>query len=269
MIYARYRSCLSVVADVATILGVSFFTLFGNRILSSALSRQFSFFDFITATLFYFVFVIVFLFSIGFMLKKTFSSAKDKRWLDSILYCIGFFIVWLILVFLGGRLRTGFASMLNNEYLLPPQPINIIHEITDLEWDPNSAEIRGRIAWKRSHIDTSKYRILSYLKYSDDTHLKLHEFWHPTKAGSVEYSFVGVSEKGNFIVPSVSSKSVTYGNYLERAAIAVVRKADCDFFPDYPYGILSLPDPTLDSIGASTVELPRNDIQQVFQVRRQ
>ncbi len=259
----EFRKYLSFIADVATIVGVSFFGIFGNRILSLAFARQFSFFDFITAALIFSVFTAAFLLFILIMTKRVFRDIKQRDWIGTILNLFCFLMIWILLFFLGGRIKDELASMLNNEYLLPTPPVKVIVGINPLDWNPENGEIKGKVVWKKNNVSNDKYCVLAYVKYANDSHLKVHKFLLPTKGGSKECILTKISKEGSFVVPSLAPRSVTIGNTLERVAIAVLREADCHLYSDYPSGILQTDDPALESIGAFCVELPQSIIQNV------
>lgn len=261
------RKYLAFSADVATIIGVSFLGVFGNRVLSLAFSQQFSVSDFLIATLFFFALIVLILFASIFMLKKIGSSISQKYWSDAAINTCFLIGIWVVLSFVGGRLKTEIAAAFNNEYLLSPRPVDVVDDISSLAWNPITSEVNGQVKWKSDNVRNDKYCIITYVKYDDESHLEVHRFKKPTKYYGTTSIMTNISKDGTFVIPYVNKrmKRIVEVITLERVAVAVLRKANCERFPDYPHGILSIKDQVLEGIGAYCVELPQSNIQNAYE----
>lgn len=223
----RIRQNLAIIADVATILGVSIVGFIGTPLVSVLLGREFNLFSLVNGVFFYFVVTgMTVLISIG-LLRRSWRLLQEKKYFRLV---FSLFVYLLSLSIVVGILRPSrdlWANLLGNEYLFPPSPSEVVEGLA-LRYRGEDASIVGKVTWKPGHlVEIQNYRAVAYLKYSDESPFyKVHEFFTPIHGGSSVTELVRISADGSFVVPNITTNLRTLGNVLQGSIVAIVARLD-------------------------------------------
>lgn len=222
------RQTLAVIADIATILGVSIAWFIGTPWVGRLLGRSFSLFDLITGVLFYFVVICITLFFSAWFLSGAVTRFKARNYVNFAVCLFAYLVVLSAIIGIFGPFRSLWANVFGNTYLRPAAPVEIVQDL-DLHYNRERAILHGRVTWKPGfRVELDEYRAVAYLKYSNDSPFYvLHSFTIPTGSGfTFGAKLVKISADGSFIIPGISTNSHTVGNVLEGCLIAIITRLD-------------------------------------------
>ncbi len=252
---------LAVVADCATILGVSLATVvvIGGELLSEALNRPFEPVHLISYLLVHMLYFAAFAIALAKLLHGCRNAwrTNHRRWSIALLVS-ALVAMWFLLVCLQPW-RNVAGGFLRNPYLLPRRPAACVVGVEASAVSTGSGrnpDITGRLKFNKSS-DPSQYLLVAYVKYSDSSDYIPHRFYRGDRTWT-EHWEVDVGMDGSFRVPDLLMAKTTVGNRLTDCWIVIVLRKDTSFPWHLPVSILSFPSPQLDLIGAVAhrIEIP-------------
>lgn len=153
---------LAIIADIVTILGISFVWLIGTPLAQVFLGRKLHVFDLLNGVLFYSVFICSSIILIIVFSKGIYNSYIQRKFFYSVFQFL-FFV--LSLSFLAGIFeptRDVWANLLENEYLFPISPSAVIERI-DVNFNAKEDIVTGKITWKPQYsMNIDDYRVMVY-----------------------------------------------------------------------------------------------------------
>ncbi len=259
----KVRENLAIIADVATILGVSIVGFIGTPLVSVLLGRKFSLFGVVNGVLFYFVMTGAAILISIVLLRSGWRLFQQREYLRLTLRLFLYILLLSILAGIHGPSKDLWANLLGNEYFFPPSPTEVVEGL-DLRYVGEDASILGKVKWNpRRPIDIANYRAVTYLEYRNESpFFRVHKFLAPIHGGDSETELARISADGSFMVPSISKRFQTQGNVLQGAIVAIVTRLDGGPLRRYPPGVTDKNATELKEIQAFAETLEVRDAQQ-------
>src|SRR5262249_38408616 len=188
--------------------------------------------------------------------KLVWVSFKQRKYFNMIFRIFLFILLFAILTGVFKPLKELWANLLSNEYFFPEFPIAVVESI-DLRFNEGKQELVGHVVWKQQYkyIDVDNYRVLAYLKYSNDSLYKTYWFYRTTYDPNYDTELARISTDGSFLVTKVSTSFNMPGNVLQGFIVAIVTRLDDGLRKRYPAGVYDKNATQLNAIGAFTEEL--------------
>lgn len=232
---------LSIVSDLATILGVSVATLVAGPFLGNVSGLGFDTAEFLWAVFFYFVYILALVCSSLFFLRLTVKCLKN-----SMLLGVGSLSVlvlsWAIWFSLSDSLESYFGTLTGSRYMLAAKPQLAIDkfENIDIKEEGSSTFIKGKVALKSGYVP-SDY-VVSLYSINTDT-------------GEYEYRHVGLNKTssninadGWFLLPNVKVDSQD----LKKSYLVIYRLSDEGKYIGtvFPNKLTQVPSASMERLGA-------------------
>lgn len=249
---SKAKNYLSIIADIFAILGVSVIGVIGRPMISIILEKEISITDFLSAILFYSIYITLLILILYFLLKRFKLDFSEKKYFiitsRIILVCL------LLVVYLGSF---SFAidywgNIFNNKYFYPDPPSTILKQL-DINFQYSDSEIRGKIDWN-SNINNSDYKIVTYVKYSNNSEYRIHNYDVHTHSIVNSTNTSNINIDNTFVIPAPSKLNI-YRAELDSIILAVVTKHDCLLVKRYPASVFDSKDSTFGEINAYTQTL--------------
>lgn len=253
----KWRDTLAVIADFATIVGVSIVSFITTPLVSTLVGRDYSVLDFVDGTLFYLIIVIVALVPAQLILKYGWNSFNQHKYWRVVVSALFFLLVAVIFIGTFSSAKDLWANLFNNEYFLPEQPSKLAEKL-EVRFDANKREAIGRVIWRpeKRPVDPADYWIVTYTKYHGSASFKIHDFFVSIGERTVaETDVAEIGTDGSFVVPDIEATDYEH-NLLEGLIVAVVTRLDNGAFRRrYPIEVFGKNATGLHQIGAFVREI--------------
>ena len=236
---ANFYKKLAIVADLATILGVSIATFVAGQFLSEVTGLGFSASEFAVAVFFYFIFFIIFVgilsvfwSAIQEIISKNYGNATGY-------FFLAFFFLAMYSSFVPG-IKNFAGDIFGNRYMLP-KPAQLVVSSLLAEKMENSEGgylIKGKVSFKKD-VEISDYVIALYGADSKTGVYVLHAFNNS--------QMFEINGNGDFNIPSVAKDF-----RLDDSYVVVFRELDSKrgAGSDFPNYLTVIPNIELGEAGA-------------------
>ncbi|QIR92984.1 hypothetical protein FR729_07640 [Vibrio alginolyticus] len=239
---------LSIVSDLATILGVSVATLVAGPFLGNLSGLGFDTAEFLWAVFFYFVYILALVGSSLFFVRLTVNYFKNSIFSGAISLS-ALVLSWAIWFSLSDSLESYFGTLTGSRYMLVAKPQLAIDKFENIEImeEGSSTFIKGKVALNSGYVP-SDY-VVSLYSMNTDT-------------GEYEYRYVGLNKTssninadGWFSLPKVKVDS----QGLKKSYLAIYRLSDEGKYMGtvFPNKLTQVPSASMERLGAVVERLDK------------